>query len=81
MLTLSFEGELPTGRHHYERIKDRMSYTHQIFKFDLTQVKIPETTNMVSITRLWPRMIQDLTFGETFHCICRVGGIKGQIRS
>ncbi|CAG8454455.1 9244_t:CDS:2 [Paraglomus occultum] len=37
--------ELPTGRHHYERIKDRMSYTHQIFKFDLTQVTIPETKN------------------------------------
>ncbi|CAG8674618.1 17884_t:CDS:2, partial [Acaulospora morrowiae] len=34
--------EMPTGRIVHERNKDRLSYTHQLFKIDLTQVKGPE---------------------------------------
>lgn len=32
-------GEMPEGPHSFERNKDRLSYTHQIVKIDLTQVK------------------------------------------
>ncbi len=30
---------MPKGTHSFERNKDRLSYTHQIIKIDLTQVK------------------------------------------
>ncbi|CAG8526450.1 8492_t:CDS:2, partial [Ambispora leptoticha] len=33
---------MPKGQPDFERNKDRMTYLHQQFKFDLTQVKIPE---------------------------------------
>jgi hypothetical protein len=33
---------MPEGQHSFERNKDRLSYTHQIVKIDLTQVKVSE---------------------------------------
>ncbi|KAG9287359.1 hypothetical protein G9A89_023731 [Geosiphon pyriformis] len=38
--------EKPQTQPIFERNKDRISYSHQIFKFDLTQVKIPEKPSM-----------------------------------
>ena len=37
--TYHLTGEMPEGPHSFERNKDRLSYTHQIVKIDLTQVK------------------------------------------
>ncbi|GBC00043.1 hypothetical protein RclHR1_03720004 [Rhizophagus clarus] len=34
--------EMPEGQHNFERNKDRLSYTHQIVKIDLTQVKVSD---------------------------------------
>jgi polynucleotide 5'-triphosphatase len=34
--------EMPEGQHSFERNKDRLSYTHQIVKIDLTQVKVSD---------------------------------------
>jgi len=34
--------EMPKGQHNFERNKDRLSYTHQIVKIDLTQVKVSD---------------------------------------
>ena len=44
MLTIFylFTEEMPEGQHNFERIKDRLSYTHQIVKIDLTQVKVSD---------------------------------------
>ncbi|RHZ74094.1 hypothetical protein Glove_227g42 [Diversispora epigaea] len=42
--------EMPTGQHVHERNKDRLSYTHQLFKVDLTQVKGPEKSRNVDGT-------------------------------
>lgn len=45
MLTLySFAEEMPEGQHNFERNKDRLSYTHQIVKIDLTQVKVSDVS-------------------------------------
>ncbi|CAG8688193.1 4119_t:CDS:2, partial [Racocetra fulgida] len=33
---------MPNGQHVFERNKNRLSYSHQLFKIDLTQVKGPE---------------------------------------
>lgn len=48
---------MPTGKHIHERNKDRLSYTHQLFKVDLTQVKGPEvyivTDNNISSNSLF----------------------------
>ncbi|ORY05980.1 mRNA triphosphatase CET1 [Basidiobolus meristosporus CBS 931.73] len=40
-ITISAEipKKLPEGKHQFERNKDRLSYRHEIWKFDLTQVK------------------------------------------
>jgi hypothetical protein len=37
-------GEMPEGPHSFERNKDRLSYTHQIVKIDLTQVKVSDVS-------------------------------------
>ncbi|CAG8484127.1 12576_t:CDS:2 [Ambispora gerdemannii] len=41
-LLFCVKGPMPKSQPDFERNKDRMTYLHQIFKFDLTQVKIPE---------------------------------------
>ncbi|CAG8637788.1 14312_t:CDS:2, partial [Acaulospora colombiana] len=42
--------EKPTGKIMHERNKDRLSYTHQLFKIDLTQVKGPEKARNIDGT-------------------------------
>jgi len=59
-ITINVEkpNELPSSLPTFERNKDRMSYTHEIFKFDLTQVKVPQTPsqNGVRGSRNHPRI-------------------------
>ena len=38
---------MPEGPHSFERNKDRLSYTHQIVKVDLTQVKVSDVSLII----------------------------------
>ncbi|CAB4382587.1 unnamed protein product [Rhizophagus irregularis] len=51
--------KMPEGQHNFERNKDRLSYTHQIVKIDLTQVKggSQDLTHELEVEFINPRIL------------------------
>ncbi|CAG8555277.1 30307_t:CDS:2 [Racocetra persica] len=52
--------EMPNGQHVFERNKNRLSYSHQLFKIDLTQVKGPEKQRLSDGTLPSPDLTHEL---------------------